>query len=542
MPDDPNRQRATLGRSPKEAADALMAQERRILQPWNYIDRQAYEKGAEFWNDMSAWPVVANRRRKRHEHHVDNQGLCHRCGKLMDRDWWELYAGKGAPVPRRKRKTSRGLRANTVPPPPTGRHDLRDWISRTFAPGTAVRLKKTAWATVHGADDDSAKLPTGTVGTVSHVKYGGTTVVVEGNLSVPMFASSSVYRFETDFGADEVDEYLEPLDDNWGPLVIPSKRSYGAGWTPKPPRYKGTRPNGRRTSRMARNVATSVPMPSDSQPLSAWNQWIETTFRAGTPAMVKGVLFYFDSATQRTREVPKGARVATTGRYKWDGGKYMVEVRVLDARDEAGYQVEAVGQITELPLRLLEPLVDNWASQRPLKRYQLPTSQRRTSYKLRANMIPPPPRDPTKRMLLAWAQRTYAPGTPVALEEQEWYVGRPYPKTVERFYVPDGTRGVVESVSMYQEPYGGTDEVWVSVRLHDARAYARGNMDVIDLELLEELWRELDQKGTDIISKPLYPRDYLGKVRPLADNWPETKPMKRLALPASQRRTSYKMR
>lgn len=33
------------------------------------------------------------------EHVVDNQGLCHGCGKLLTLDYWEAYAGNGARVP-----------------------------------------------------------------------------------------------------------------------------------------------------------------------------------------------------------------------------------------------------------------------------------------------------------------------------------------------------------------------------------------------------------------------------------------------------------
>ena len=32
-------------------------------------------------------------------HYEDNQGLCHQCGVLLNRDSWEFYAGKGAPAP-----------------------------------------------------------------------------------------------------------------------------------------------------------------------------------------------------------------------------------------------------------------------------------------------------------------------------------------------------------------------------------------------------------------------------------------------------------
>jgi hypothetical protein len=41
--------------------------------------------------------------RARHEHVVDNQGLCHVCGKMMNRDWWEAYAGRGATAPSLRR-------------------------------------------------------------------------------------------------------------------------------------------------------------------------------------------------------------------------------------------------------------------------------------------------------------------------------------------------------------------------------------------------------------------------------------------------------
>lgn len=47
-----------------------------------------------------------------HECVLDNQGTCHWCGRLMDRSWWESYAGKGAPAPtaipvRKPKRTSR---------------------------------------------------------------------------------------------------------------------------------------------------------------------------------------------------------------------------------------------------------------------------------------------------------------------------------------------------------------------------------------------------------------------------------------------------
>jgi hypothetical protein len=43
---DPRRR--AVGGTAREAADALMAQEGRKLEPWNYIDREAYETGRQF--------------------------------------------------------------------------------------------------------------------------------------------------------------------------------------------------------------------------------------------------------------------------------------------------------------------------------------------------------------------------------------------------------------------------------------------------------------------------------------------------------------
>lgn len=162
--------------------------------------------------------------------------------------------------------------------------------------------------------------------------------------------------------------------------------------------------------------------------------------------------------------------------------------------------------------------------------------KRRTS----RNPIPPPPRDPDRQQLLAWAQRTYAPGTPVLLGDQEWIVGFPPPRTFEAVTVPEGTRGEVVQVKTIKEDDGWVS-VWISVRLHDARSYAAGNVDPWVLKDMDELWAELDRQKTSVVSKRLYRNDYtLGRIQPLADNWPTPSPAKRLD--RSQRRTSYKMR
>ena len=52
-----------------------------------------------YWPPSVRFVVQLVGRQRCTEHGVDNQGCCHQCGVLMDRQLWELYAGKGAPFP-----------------------------------------------------------------------------------------------------------------------------------------------------------------------------------------------------------------------------------------------------------------------------------------------------------------------------------------------------------------------------------------------------------------------------------------------------------
>jgi hypothetical protein len=71
LPDDARRQNSVFGKTAKEAADALMVQEGRELNPWNYIDREAYETGRRLamppamvkFDESGAVRVVENGRR-----------------------------------------------------------------------------------------------------------------------------------------------------------------------------------------------------------------------------------------------------------------------------------------------------------------------------------------------------------------------------------------------------------------------------------------------------------------------------------------------
>lgn len=58
---------------------------------------------------------------------------------------------------------------------------------------------------------------------------------VSGEVREDLFVSSVTHKFRVLVEVEDV----EPLVDNWGPLTIPVSKSYKAGWTPKPTRYKG---------------------------------------------------------------------------------------------------------------------------------------------------------------------------------------------------------------------------------------------------------------------------------------------------------------
>jgi hypothetical protein len=274
-------------------------------------------------------------------------------------DNWLPFQPKKRYSPASPRKTtSRRVRPNTIPPPPTGQHNLRDWASKTFAPGTAVRLKKTAWATLYGDPTkdfaESAKLPAGTVGRVSHVTYGGRSVQVEGDFHVPMFTSSSIYRFKTDFDYDVVDDYLEPLDDNWGPLVIPSKR------TSKKPQPGWQKQLAR--SRRVRAMRPNATCPSCGSPHyfeSMWHRDCATPtceyFRGGTvtspesaehlttrhhssagPTGARQILITYDIVTPES---------AAEGDYEDSGEEETVHMEASDLDDDETWAEWAAGQI-----------------------------------------------------------------------------------------------------------------------------------------------------------------------------------------------------
>lgn len=157
----------------------------------------------------------------------------------------------------------------------------------------------------------------------------------------------------------------------------------------------------------------------------------------------------------------------------------------------------------------------------------------------RRNPAPPPPFNSTWQQLLAWAQRTYAPGTVVRIDSwDDWSVGQMADPSSRdtRVTVPAGTRGTVVGVA--RSGYG----VVIWIRVHDARSYIHALPDKLDREMTDEMWERLDASGQDVVSKYLG-QDSLSQIVPLDDHWAQaSKPMSRHALPSSQKRTSRRLR
>lgn len=143
------------------------------------------------------------------------------------------------------RRTSRRVRANTIPPPPTqlaphGRHDwlsddFENWVRRTYAPGTRVVFNEA----MRGEDNDTDEevtVPAGAYGVVRGFwpvdqanmrvtwKVGTAAIRVYVDMDEPLFTSTRRRKIHVAILAVNAPRVLRPLDDNWGPLVVAPKR------------------------------------------------------------------------------------------------------------------------------------------------------------------------------------------------------------------------------------------------------------------------------------------------------------------------------
>jgi len=171
--------------------------------------------------------------------------------------------------------------------------------------------------------------------------------------------------------------------------------------------------------------------------------------------------------------IPKGSRAEVAGDPIYTGTSWKIPVRIVDARDEAGYLLSSiVGSVEDVWVGSVEPLVDNWVNKhhRRTSRHGLPRSQRSW---LKPNVIPEAPHDPYSARnsgeYLSWVERTYAPETPVMFTRS--HVGL---DSGRRVNIPAGTKGVVLMTA------GHPNEIEVLALLSDNGTY--GTIAVFETE------------------------------------------------------------
>lgn len=150
-------------------------------------------------------------------------------------------------------KLSRGSESfglGTIPPMPSDPGDFELWVERTYQIGTPVRVKNTfrkdkwCWdrsnpsADLEDPDEyDNAVIPAGTL--MSVLDTDGWEFTLEFDEIQPLFTGSIKSYCQIKVHLSDMPKLFEPLVDNWGSLTVSQSRSYKAGWTPKPTRYKG---------------------------------------------------------------------------------------------------------------------------------------------------------------------------------------------------------------------------------------------------------------------------------------------------------------
>lgn len=166
---------------------------------------------------------------------------------------------------RRRRRTSRRLQANRIPSPPDKWTDYIWWTQRTFAPGTAVKLKHD-W--VGWDNGDYINVPAGYKGEVTDIVVDDLATPPEWFEVIVQIGRGMAFpgaRISQQFSRAVVErmgvrDWIEPLDDNWAngthrqPMSryqLPAGQKHGLL---KPNRRTSRRPiremrGGRRTSR-----------------------------------------------------------------------------------------------------------------------------------------------------------------------------------------------------------------------------------------------------------------------------------------------------
>jgi hypothetical protein len=138
------------------------------------------------------------------------------------------------------------------------------------------------------SEDRDVRVPAGTAGKVVEVDPQSGLFTIIGHISIPLFTSSTTTQWIKNSTPEYIDLHFEPLDDNWGPLVIAPKRH-----SPPPTRGWQKQLSASRSMR-ARKVQPNATCPS-----------------CGSPHYFEG-LFNRDCATPTCR-YHRGGAIGSTG-------------------------------------------------------------------------------------------------------------------------------------------------------------------------------------------------------------------------------------
>lgn len=412
------------------------------------------------------------------------------------------------------RRTSRGLRRNSIPPPawspdsPRNMQRYLHWVYTTYADGTPVMFKVSGVGWAHGQMVD---IRAGAKAIMApwdeEVPFEATAEVIPGGYQYPQGAYVTLDLRET-----AIEDILEPLEDNW--------------------KLKPGRPISRhmlatsQRSWFKPNVALgamSVPPPADED-ADSWRQWLATTFAPGTPVKVSRAWLY-DNYMRQGPILPKGARavvIEDPDSPRRGGGGWSVAVEIVDARDEMGYPLPVVGKRGWVFVDAedgrwygLEPLEDNWRSSaqgRRTSRHALPRSQRswmKPNIALSQLRVPEPDRSQTSvRDYFSWMGVTFAPGTPVRIVRSDAYLRS----------APRGARAVVTRLkgvgNVYVRFTDARDETGLPLP-HLIGAEGVSHEPYLQLEPLEDNWIEaLRSRAT---ARHRLPRQQRSWLKPNAD-------------------------
>lgn len=144
----------------------------------------------------------------------------------------QTLAGEKVAVARRSKARRSSVKRNPVPGPPGDNTHLPQWVRKTYADGTSVRLRKPLQgysSSMYGF----VEVPAGAKGRVvfvgdHHDEHGNPRWTMEGaEITVAPYPS---YQVPGDAWVSvpwtEAWETLEPLDDNWGSLTAAPMKSY----------------------------------------------------------------------------------------------------------------------------------------------------------------------------------------------------------------------------------------------------------------------------------------------------------------------------